>query len=316
LYQELIKRKRFQNRIAESRWSALATGVISLVIWMAAGLMTLKPDYLVAFVCLAMTSVMMGQLNSVNALIRIYSRMIMCSFLVITCIATFLFSDIRTALVSLCSAIFYIFLFHCYQDKNSPGYIYYAYLAIGLASVFWVQILFFLPVLWVVTSTNILALNFRNFIASLLGVLTPYWFLLAWYAYTYDMQAFADHFTDIAKFGNVADYTILTSHQVITFAFIVLITITGMIHYANTAHKDNIRTRMFYETFITVDVLALTFVILQPQHFAFLYSIMAINTAPLIGHFIALTKTKWTNAYFKVLLAIATAICAYNIFVP
>ena len=141
--------------------------------------MTLKPDYLVAFVCLAMTSVMMGQLNSVNALIRIYSRMIMCSFLVITCIATFLFSDIRTALVSLCSAIFYIFLFHCYQDKNSPGYIYYAYLAIGLASVFWVQILFFLPVLWVVTSTNILALNFRNFIASLLGVLTPYWFLLA-----------------------------------------------------------------------------------------------------------------------------------------
>lgn len=95
--------------------------------------MTLKPDYLVAFVCLAMTSVMMGQLNSINALIRIYSRMIMCSFLVITCIATFLFSDIRTALVSLCSAIFYIFLFHCYQDKNSPGYIYYAYLAIGLA---------------------------------------------------------------------------------------------------------------------------------------------------------------------------------------
>lgn len=84
MYQELIKRKRFQNRIAESRWSALATGVISLIIWMAAGLMTLKPDYLVAFVCLAMTSVMMGQLNSINALIRIYSRMIMCSFLVIT----------------------------------------------------------------------------------------------------------------------------------------------------------------------------------------------------------------------------------------
>ena len=316
MYQELIKRKRFQNRIAESRWSALGTGLMSLVIWMAAGLMTLRFDYLVSFVCLAMTSVMMGQLNSVNALIRIYSRMIMCSFLVITCVATFLFADITTALETLCFAIFYIFLFHCYQDKNSPGFIYYAYLAIGLASVFWVQVLFFLPVLWIVTSTNIMAMNFRNFVASLLGVLTPYWFLLAWYAYSYDIQSFADHFADIARFGSIADFSILSPHQLITLAFIILLAITGMIHYANTAHQDNIRTRMFYETFITIDVLTMAFIIIQPQQFAFLYGIMAINTAPLIGHFIALTHTKWTNAYFKVLLAIATAICAYNIFIP
>ena len=283
---------------------------------MAAGLMTLRMDYLVSFVCLAMTSVMMGQLNSVNALIRIYSRMIMCSFLFFFCVATFLFADITTALVTLCFAIFYIFLFHCYQDKNSPGFIYYAYLAIGLASVFWVQALFFLPVVWIVTSTNIMAMNFRNFVASLLGVVTPYWFMAAWYAYSYDMQSLADHFTGITKFGSIADFAQLNPHQLITLAYIVLLAITGMIHYANTAHRDNIRTRMFYETFITIDAFTLAFIIIQPQHFAFLYGIMAINTAPLIGHFIALTHTKWTNAYFILLLVLATVICGYNIFVP
>lgn len=117
--------------------------------------------------------VMMGQLNSANALIRIYSRMIMCTFLVIVSVATFLFSDYAPALVTLCSTIFYTFLFRCYQDKSSPGWIFYAYLAIGLASVFWVQVLFFLPFLWIITSTNLLAMNFRNFIASLLGVIAP-----------------------------------------------------------------------------------------------------------------------------------------------
>lgn len=139
----MIKQKRFQNRIAESRWSSLTMTIIALAIWFAVGLMTFEPHIVTSFICMAMALVMMGQLNSANALIRIYSRMIMCTFLVIVSVATFLFSDYAPALVTLCFTIFYTFLFRCYQDKSSPGWIFYAYLAIGLASVFWVQVLFF-----------------------------------------------------------------------------------------------------------------------------------------------------------------------------
>lgn len=316
MYQELIHRKRFQNRIAESRWSALGTGIIALIIWALVTLRTEHIEFAVTFTCIAMASMMMGQLNSAYALIRIYSRMIMCSFLVLTSIATFLFQDINSALVTLCAAMFYIFLFRCYQDKNSPGFIYYAYLAVGLGSVFWVQTLYFVPVLWIITSTNLLALNFRNFIASLLGILTPYWFLFAWFAFKDDIPEILDHFAGLGDFHQIADFSVLTSHELIALAFMFLLAVTGMIHFANTAHQDNIRTRLFYETFIVMDALAFVYIILQPQHFAYLYGILAINTSPLIGHFIALTHTKWTNGYFKVLLVIALAICAYNILIP
>lgn len=311
-----IEHKRFQNKVAESRWSALRMSIIALIIWVAAGLLTFQPNIVISFVCIAMTALMMGQLNSANALIRIYSRMIMCSYLVITSIATFLFADIEPALVTLCAAICYTFLFRCYQDKNSPGWIFYAYLALGLASVFWVQALFFLPFLWIVTTTNLLAMNFRNLIASLLGVIAPYWFTFSWYAFTDNVPAFVEHFEDLFSFGPIADLTVLTSHQLVTIAFTTLLALTGIIHFVNTSHKDNIRTRLLYETFITIDALTLVFIILQPQHLDFLYGVFAVNTAPLIGHFIALTHTKWTNWYFIALSIIAIAICIYNIWIP
>lgn len=312
----MIEKKRFQNRLAQSRWIATNTAVLTLCIWVAASFGSWSVVQAATIVCLGIASVMMGQLNSSNALIRIYSRMIMCSFLVIVGIAPFFINDISMAMVTLCGVIFYTFLFNCYQDKRSPGWIYYAYLAIGLASVFWVQALFFLPVLWIVTTTNIMAMNFRNFIASLLGIATPYWFLILWNVYTGDINSFVEHFTNIAEFGRAADFSVLTIHQVVVLSYTGLLALTGIIHFANNSNRDNIRTQLLYETFIAIDVCAFVFIILQPQHFAPLYGIIAVNTAPLIGHFIALTHTKWTNRYFILLLVLAVAIVAFNIWIP
>lgn len=41
----MIKQKRFQNRIAESRWSSLTMTSIALAIWFAVGLKTLRASY-------------------------------------------------------------------------------------------------------------------------------------------------------------------------------------------------------------------------------------------------------------------------------
>lgn len=332
MYQELIQRKRFQNRVAENRWSALRMVFLSLLIWaigvarttplLTAALSGGRPDagsLLTAggsLLCMILAAVMMGQLNSVNALIRIYSRMIMCSFLVIMTIATFLFTDITVSVVTLCAVVFYIFLFRCYQNKVSPGWMFYAYLALGMASVFWVQVLFFLPVLWIVTSTNMIAMSFRNFIASLLGVAAPYWFMLAWYAFTNNLSELSSHFAALADFGSPADILTLDIHHAVTLAFVILLAATGMVHWGNKSHQDNIRTRLFYETFVTIDIVAILFLLLQPRHFSPLYGIIAVNTAPLTGHFMALTHTKWTNGFTIALMVTALAICTFNLWIP
>lgn len=312
----MFEKKLFQSKVAQSRWAATNTATVTLAVWVVATLGAVSLRSVGSIVCVAIASIMMGQLNSTNALIRVYSRMIMCSFMVIMGSAPFLIGDVNMAMVTMCAVIFYTFLFNCYQDSRSPGWIFYAYLAVGLGSVSWVQALFFLPLLWILTATNLMAMNFRNFVASLLGVMLPYWFIILYNVLTNDISGFVEHFEGIAEFGRIADFSCINLHQFVSISFLTLVALTGVIHFINTANRDNIRTQLLYETFIAIDAAAFVFFILQPQHFAPLYGIMAVNTAPLIGHFIALTHTKWTNCYFILLLVLAVAIAVFNLWIP
>lgn len=50
------------------------------------------------------------------------------------------------------------------------------FVAIGVASVFYVELMWLVPILWILLTTNVLAMSLRTFIASILGVALPYWF--------------------------------------------------------------------------------------------------------------------------------------------
>lgn len=61
---------------------------------------------------------LMFQLNNVNALIRIFSRMVSCSYLVLMTMAFFLFEDIANSIISVLAIAFYIFFFSIYQEEG------------------------------------------------------------------------------------------------------------------------------------------------------------------------------------------------------
>ena len=82
----------FQKHIAQSRWASPITAAYGLVVTSAAGLVT--DGLWLNFAMLLVSTVMMAELNNYYALIRIYSRMVSCSFLVMTTMSLFLFSHI------------------------------------------------------------------------------------------------------------------------------------------------------------------------------------------------------------------------------
>ena len=59
-------------------------------------------------------------------------------------------------------------------------------------------------------------------------------------------------------------------------------------------------------------MLTAIFLVLQPQHYDVLIRLLIINTAPLIGHFIALTHTKVTNIAFYAIVIICLLVTAFN----
>ena len=267
------------------------------------------------FAVLAVSSFLMMELNNANALIRIYSRMVSCSFIVFVVMAKFMLVSLPCGVEQLCFIAFFLCLFRAYQDKRAIGLVFYAFVMFGIASLQFVQILYFLPIAFVLLFTNILVGGLRQVCAALLGVLVPYWFVAGYSLYNSNVQNLVSHVQGLWTFSPVADFAVLDIHQQVTSVLMAVVSVIGMVHFHRNSYKDKIRTRMLFETFTTFNLFTMAFMVLQPQHFNSLLSMLVVSTAPQTGHFISLTNTKATNAAFVVLLMAVICVTAFNIWI-
>ncbi len=306
--------RRLQNKVAGSRMTLPLMALYATLIWVAGGLIT-KGLWL-QFVCFAVSTVLMVELNNANALIRIYSRMVSSMFIALSCAACFLFEPIGAAVSELFVIAAYLILFHCYQDRKAAGQTFYAFMCLGISSLFCVQIIYFIPIVWILMAAFIRSISVRTLVASVIGIIMPYWLAAAIMLYTGGFDRLASHIGQLAVTDGLFDFTALQIHHWITLALIAVTAVTGMVHYKRQCLNDKIRTRMFYNCFITMDLASAAFFVLLPQNADFAMRMMIINTSPLVGHFIALTNTKITNIAFYAISAAILIITAFNLWMP
>ena len=308
-----MTKKRRQERIAISRFTLPLTVLYGVIVALFAG--PFQHGLWVQTVALFVATEMMVILSNRHSLIRVYSRMVPVVYLFLSAMLCFRSTTVANTVVGLCFIAFYMFFFEAYQDRKAAGFVFYAFVMIGIASVFFVQILYLVPVLWVIMIAYILAFSLRTLVASILGLLFPYWFVIGYDAYTNQLPDLLSHFLKLTDIGNVCHYQ-YNEHQAVGFVFIGLIGLTGIIHFLRNSYQDKIKTRMLYGCFVTMQVATMIFIILQPQHYPFLIHILIISTAALLGHFLALTHTWLTNVAFHVLIALVLLLTAYNLWIP
>ena len=303
--------KYIQNRIAESRIALPCVAVYAAAVWLVAGLVS--SNWWLQFGCMALSSFLMMQLNNQNSLIRIYSRMVSCCFLIIVCAGGFLFPSIRASVTTLCFLTFLLLLFQTYQDKHSVGRTFYAFSMIGLLSLLHVRVLYFVPVFWLLMAFKVQSLSFRTFLSSVIGLLLPYWLLAPYLVWKGSLSSLMEHFEQLGWVTYPADYDILTTGQIAFFCLLVVFAVIGTVHFFRKRYQDKIRTRMLYDVFIIMLWLSLAMLAVQPQHDLLLFPVAVICVSPLVGHFLALTGTRWTNIAFFVVTALTLLLTIYNI---
>jgi hypothetical protein len=283
----------------------------AMAVWLLCGGLT--HHWWWQLLCISITTYLMVELNNINALIRIFSRMVSSTFLALLCSACFIFPALPETVMLTCMTAFILLLFLTYQDKESAGLTYYAFLFLGVGSIAYIHVLFFLPLIWLLMMTHTMSLSWRTWMASLLGLLTPYWFYIPWIIYQRDYSAITNHFMALTVFEEPFNLYGITDSQKATLGLVILLAIIGTTHYIRKSYLDKIRIRMFYGFFIFMDLAALLFLLLQPQHFNAMLLLMIVNTSPLVAHFAALSSTKLTNITFMVLSAASLLLTAYNI---
>lgn len=304
-------RKRIQNKVSESRFLLPVMAVYGLLVWLAGGL--IESRLYMQLASFAVSTYLMVELNNSNALLNMYSRMVSGSFIALTMTAVFLFPQLAPWVVQLCLVAAYLLLSRCYQERYAQGTVFFAFMFIGIASIGFIQILFFVPVFLILMAVNLMAISWRNFWASLLGLSTPWWFLAGYFVFIGTPEEIPSFVVDIQRFDVPFQDISFDMHRIVAFAFVLLVAATGIVHYLRNSYKDKIRTRMIYEMLITMTILIIVFIILQPRHFDMLFPMLTVSAGVLIAHYISQTSTRLTNMSFYIIVVFTVAVTAFNL---
>ena len=165
-------------------------------------------------------------------------------------------------------------LFTTYHDPEAREKAYSAALLIGIGSLLWVHLLWFLPLFWL-GMYNFRSLTSRTFIASLLGVATVYWFLLGWCVWQRD--------------------------------FIALLTVVASLNIVMHDTEDSLRSRQFLSFLIAMSVWAFSLYFLYDQVSEEFLETACVPASILIAHFFTVTRGKIVFWSFFTTVAVLVA---------
>lgn len=302
---------RLQNKIANSRNLLPFTIVYGIGIWLLSDL--LQQQLWISCILMFATTFAMAELNNQHALMRTYSRTISCAFLILSLSAISLFVAPQHGIIQLCFALTYFYLFRAYQDKTAIRSVFNAFFFIGLASIWFVQILFFIPIWWVVLSFYVVGMSWKAFWASLIGVLAPYWFVSGYDIYQNRFDLFIQRFTSLISFSAPFHFNVLTDIQVFTFVFIAFLGLLGMVHFLINSSKEKIRIRLLFSSFMLMMLATILFMMLQPQHYSYLLPILIVSVSPLIGHFISFSSSRLSGITCICISCITLIVTCYQL---
>lgn len=288
----------FQKTIAQGRFTLAVVAVFAAIVWVVHGLT--KPssesfDWLLplGYMACALAVYLMAELNNAFVMLRINSRMLSCVLGMFLTASSFLHTLHAGHAVLLCAVAAYFPLFSAYQRPNASSQTYTGYLFIGLAALAFPPLLMLVPLCWI-SQIALRSLSLRNWLASLMGVLTPLW-LFAGAAYCTDhTQWLLDRYDMLTHFP-APDYAAVTPVQWALFAVVALLFLIGSINFLYTNYLEKTRTRYNYYVVILQGTASCAWMALQPQYFNQIFPLCLIHGAIAGGHFVALSYGRLQN---------------------
>ena len=274
--------------------------------------------------CFVASVYLLLELSNQNALLRIRSRMVSSTFILLACTANFLLPHLTGGIVQLCFIASFLLLFQTYQNPQATGQTYYSFVAVGLASIAYIHVLWYVPLLWILVRTQLQALSWRTWFSSLLGLATPYWFFLLWLTMPFgrpegwipDLSPLGSHFSQFTpQLSSLHIHlSLLTTPSLLVLLFTLVLAVTGIVHFWQFSFEDKIRIRLLYGFFTTMTLFTVAFILIQPQHFNVFMPLCFVCASPLIAHVVTFTSSRLSNILFFAALTLAAALTIFNFF--
>lgn len=183
------------------------------------------------------------------------------------------------ALLFLLAAIFE--LFNSYQKLVNIGRIFNATMFIAIGSLFWVYLLWFIPLFWF-GLYRFRLLNVKSFLASFLGFFTTYWFVLAWCVWEHDYSFLVIPARSLANIDLIFLNENIQIGRLIPF-FIIMFILIAIVAFNKI--ENTLRTRHYLSFLLVFCVYSFSLIFLYGQDIANILSIFYVPTSVLMSYF-------------------------------
>ncbi len=307
----MIRRGRFQNRVAEGVFALPVCVVLSLLMWYLPKQEVDAYGALGWILCALVTYISM-ETNTVHYLIRIRTRMVACTWILLASALPFLHVPDKPIVCALCFALAHYLLFRCYLSSDSVVSVFHCFLFIGLAALCVPSLLCFGVLFFFYFGALMHSLSWRSFWAGVIGLALPWWGWTAWCLYTEEWSTMSAHFLNAWQF-QFPDLSAHTVPELAFWAYITLLSLVGTIHFLLTRYKDKIRVRVMLSVYIIQMLAVQLFMLFCPASFPELMALLLLSASPLVAHFFALTRSRFSNIFFIISLVALVVLAVQNL---
>ncbi len=282
----------FLQPIATSKYTLPAVGIVCALIWAFGNNVSDRTPLLLGMAASAAAVYLITELNSRHALLRNGSRMIGCAAIIMLTALVQLHPLSPSHALLLLHVVSLHLLFSSVR-LQSPSHTFFVYLPLSLMSFILPVVFLLLPVYWI-AQAYMRAMSLRCFLASIIGILTPYWLSFGYYVYLEEygqIQVLADRLIDICA----PDYSAVTPLHILQLVYIALFLFVGIVDFYQNSYKEKSLIRTIYTSVFIHAVFFLILIALQPQSFYLIQPFLIIDTAIMAGHFFALTYTRFSH---------------------
>jgi hypothetical protein len=189
-----------------------------------------------------------------------------------------------------------------YHDPGAVRNTFNAAFYIGLASLFWVHILWLLPVFWWGMNT-FKVLNLRTFLASLTGVGVIYWLLLGWHVWKSGYAPVRLPFVPLLEPAFPAAGNLHLTDWICVL-YIVFLTSTAIVNILLHENEDSLRTRQFLQFLVLLFAVTSGLFLFYQQSSDEFLAVMCIPVSILVSHFFSVQTGKKMFYLYYVLISV------------
>ena len=201
-----------------------------------------------------------------------------------------------TSIAVFCLILALYFLFGSYHDENASSRVFNSTLMIGLGSLLWIHILWFLPLFWI-GMYNFRCLSPRTFLASLLGVAAVYWIVLGWSVWRADYSMFTVPFSNLVA---IHPLRLIGVRWVdwLSIAVVIALTVISSVNIMTHENEDSLRSRQFLAFLMVMAIWAFALFFFYEQSSEEFLEMACVPASILVAHFFTVARGKYVLALF------------------